>query len=115
MSIEKHFFQLKEYLKLESEISYEEFTTYHNDVISFLQENFDSLEKEDSFKGRYIMKIVALNAGERSKRKDKYAKKFKKTLEKAQLWADAFNYRLLKMGLSQGEIDASHEEFNKSI
>ncbi|MBS4025839.1 MAG: hypothetical protein KGZ96_09225 [Clostridia bacterium] len=113
--METHLVQLKEYLKLDSEISHEEFAAYYNDVISFLQDNFDCLEKEDSLKGRYIMKIVALNAGDRSKRKDKYAKKFKKTLEKAQLWADAFNYRLLKMGLSQGEIDASHEEFNKSM
>ncbi len=113
--MEKLFDKLKEYLKMETEISLDEFTKYYQEVLSFNQENFDNLNQEDSIKGRYIMSILAINSGERGKRKDKDAKKYKKIWEKAQFWTDAYNYRLLKMGMTQEEIDASHEQFNEDI
>lgn len=113
--MEKIFDQLRSYLQMEEEISLEEFSAYYKEVLEFLKENFDQLDKEDSIKGRYIMSILALNAGDRSKRKDANAKKFKKMWEKSQLWADAFNYRLLKMGMTQQEIDELHEQLNEDV
>ncbi|MDW7674141.1 MAG: hypothetical protein SCK28_06345 [Bacillota bacterium] len=107
--------KLKEYLQMESEISLEEFANYYQETIDYLNENFDNLEKEDSLKGRYIVTILALNAGDRSKRKDKNAKKYKKMWEKSRLWADAFDYRLKQMGMTQDEIDASHEQYNSEV
>lgn len=113
--METYFGQLKEYLKMDTEIPYEEFERYYQEFINFLNDKFQDLNQEELLKGRYISSILQTNSWERSKRKNSYAKKYKKIADKTHFWSDAINHRLLKEGMTQAEIDQSDEEFGNSI
>ncbi len=104
--------KMKEYLKMETELPFEEFSAYYNEVMGYLQQNYDGMGHEELFQAQYILQIVASNALARSQRKSNVSKKFRKMGEKADFWYKAINYRLQKEGLSQEEIRAGVEAVN---
>lgn len=110
--MEKYLEKMKEYLKMDSEIAFGEFADYYNQVTGWLQENYDTIENEDLFKAKYILSIVGSNAQSRATRKGPESKKYKKMGEKAVFWGNAINFRLIKAGMSQQEIDAAVEQVN---
>ena len=97
--------KIKEYLKMDTEIPFGEFSEYYHEVLDYLQANYDGMNKEDMFSAKYILLIVASNATTRSQRKGDVSKKFKKMGEKADFWSKAINFRLINEGMSQAEID----------
>ncbi|WP_227765182.1 hypothetical protein [Zhaonella formicivorans] len=113
--MEKLFEQLKVYLKMDTEISFEEFASYYQQVIDFLKENYDRLDQDGLLKARYITSIIQSNALDRARRKGVHAKKYKKMAEKCNLWAGAANYKLLQSGMTQEEIDRMDKEISDSI
>lgn len=113
--MEKYFEKMKEYLNMDSEISYEEFDAYYKDVLDFLNNNYLNLEKEEAIKGRFILTILASNSEERAKRYKNLNKKYKKILDKSQLWAEALTLRLIKMGMTRDQISQAEQELNDSI
>lgn len=113
--MEKLFEKLKGYLNMDSEISYEEFSAYYEEVLDYFTNNYQNFDTDTLSKGRYIASIINANAVSRAKRKGIYAKKYKKIAEKMNLWTGALNYRLLENGLTQLEIDAAEEEISASI
>lgn len=116
--MEKLFEQLKEYLRMDEEISFEEFENYYNQVNQFLQENYEKLTKEELIKAKYITSIIQSNAISRAKRKStpaKQTKKYKKMAERCAIWVSGANYKLLQSGLTQRQIDEAEEALSQSI
>lgn len=113
--MENLFEQLKGYLKMDSEIPFEEFYNYYQVVLECFTKDYQEFDVDTLVKARYVASIVNANAVSRAKRKDTYAKKYKKIAEKMNFWAGALNYRLLENGLTQQQIDAAEEELSASI
>lgn len=113
--MEKLFEKLKEYLHMETEIPFEEFSEYYKELINELNTTFESLDKDQRLKARYICSIVQANAEARAKRNKTKAKLYRKISTKCTFWSDAINFHLLKDGLSQQEIDAATETINEAI
>ena len=103
--MEALFEKMKEYVKMDTEISAAEFQEYYQQVMDGLQKNFDKLEEEELLKAKIVATIMAGNAGNRRAKKDADAKKFKKIQEKSSFWANAIEYKLKKMGLNPHEIE----------
>lgn len=113
--MEELFEKLRVYLNMDDEIPFEEFVEYYNQVLSFLNENYDGLSEADIHKARYIMIILQSNCIDRASRKDKHMKKYKKMAEKTKLWSEATTYQLRRMGLNEQQINNVYAELNDSI
>lgn len=113
--MEQYFKKIKDYLHMETEIPFDEFTDYHKHVIQTLNEGFEAMDQEMQIKARYICSIVQANADSRAKRSKKNGKAYKKISTKAGFWMDAINYRLIKDGMTQTDIDKKMEEINETI
>ncbi len=87
--------KMREYLKMDTEISYEEFTGYQQNVMDLLQKDFDGMEQEALVAMAGICQILFLNAEERGARKtEANQKKFRKMAAKSRFWFDAIGLRL---------------------
>lgn len=113
--MEQIFEQLKTYLKMDTEISYEEFTDFFKHYLDFIGEKYQQLDRDNLIKAKYTAAIIQSNAVTRAKRKGIHAKKYKKIGEKCELWAGALNLKLLEGGMSQQEIDKAEEQISASI
>ncbi len=113
--MEQYFAKMQEYLKMDSEISYEEFAAYYTDFMEYLNKNYGDLDRESLLKGRFICLILEANSQERSRRKTPEAKKFKKIMEKSGFWAGAIKHRLLKEGMTAHEIDEAEAALHQSV
>ena len=113
--MESLFEKIKEYVKMDGEISAEEFLEYYTNVMEKLTADFDQLTEEELFQAKTITSIMASNAAARGKRKDENVKKFKKIKEKSNFWAGAVEYRLKKAGFSEAEIAERSAEMEKDM
>lgn len=113
--MEKYFEKMKEYLKMETEIPYEEFEAYFQEVIDYLNKEYLTFNQEEALRGRFILSILMSNSQDRSKRYKNLAKKYKKIYEKSNLWAEALTLRLMKMGMTKEQIAQAEREINESI
>lgn len=107
--------KLKEYLKMETEIPFEEFSEYYRSLIDELNRTFNDLDKDARVKALYICSIVQSNAEARAKESKATAKTFKKISTKCAFWTDAIKFNLGKDGMSPQEIEQATEEINSSI
>ncbi|MGI6119419.1 MAG: hypothetical protein ACOYIB_02425 [Desulfosporosinus sp.] len=107
--------KLKEYLHMDTEISFEEFSDYYRKLINELNQTFDRLDRDARIKALYICTIVQSNAESRIKESKATAKVFRKMSAKCAFWKDAIKYNLRKDGMSQQEIEQAFEEINDSI
>lgn len=113
--MEKLFEQLKGYLHMDTEIPFDEFSTFYKSLIETLNSNFEDMDQAMRLKARYACSIVQANADSRAQRSKSNAKAYKKISSKCTFWTDAINFRLLKDGMTQQEIDQATEEINESI
>ncbi|MHB8124126.1 MAG: hypothetical protein ACYDEJ_00555 [Desulfitobacteriaceae bacterium] len=109
------FTKLQEYLQMEEEISFDEFSQYYKNLLHVLNTSFADFNHDECIKVRYICTIVQTNAESRSKSSKINAKAFKKIQSKCGFWVDAINYRLLKEGKTQQEIDEATMAINDII
>ena len=107
--------KIKEYLKMDTEISYEEFADFYTRFMGFLNKDYPDLDRDALIKGRFICSILQANSLERSKRKSPVAKRFKKMSEKSGFWAGAIRHRLLKEGMTGAEIDKADQALHESV
>jgi hypothetical protein len=112
--VEELFRKMKEYLKMDTEISFHEFSEYYNKVMDYMQANFEEMEQEDKVKAKFILTIVSSNSAVRAKSKGSEMKKYRKMQDKTSFWSGAVNYSLLKTGMSQQEIDEAVKELEES-
>lgn len=113
--MEKLLEKLKEYLHMDEEIPFEEFSDYYNKLISELNQTFDSLDKDARLKALYICSIVQANAEARIKASKTTAKAFKKMGAKCAFWKDSIKFHLGKDGMSSQEIEQATEAINTDI
>ncbi|MGI6712453.1 MAG: hypothetical protein ACOX4L_06985 [Bacillota bacterium] len=112
--MEEYFIKLKDYLKMDTEIPYDEFAVYYQSYLDFLNKKYSDLNKDELIKGRFICSVLQANSHERSRRKDKYAKKYKKIAEKTQFWAGSMKFRLQKEeGMTDLEIEQANEKLHE--
>lgn len=104
--MEELFAKLREYLKMEDEIPFAEFSAYYRDVLDEFMANYKEYDKEALLKAEAITTVVAANAIDRGKAKDANAKKYKKIAEKLSFWAEAIELRLDKEhGMAKNAVD----------
>ena len=104
--MEALFAKLREYLQMDDEIPFVEFSAYYRDVLAEFMANYKAYDKENLIKATAITTVVAANAIDRGKAKDINAKKYKKMAEKLSFWAEAISLRLEKeYGLSKNDVD----------
>lgn len=113
--MEQLFAKIKEYVKMDTEISTEEFLEYYQKVIEKLTADFDQLTEDELFQAKTIASIMSANAAAREKRKNADKKKFKKIREKSGFWADAIEYRLKKSGLGDDQIRERTAQIEKEM
>lgn len=113
--MEKLFDKLKEYLHMDTEIPFEEFSEYYRSLIAELNQTFNDLDKDARIKALYICSIVQANADSRANESKVNAKMFKKISAKCAFWGDAIKFNLGKEGMSPEEIERATEEINDSI
>ncbi|MDO4542362.1 MAG: hypothetical protein Q4C00_06005, partial [Bacillota bacterium] len=98
------------------ERDFTEFQGYYTALIDKLNKDYQNLSEEELLKIRYILNTVSINAENRSARKDKYMKKFRKMAEKARFWADAISHKLkTEMGYTQATIEEADERIDEEM
>ena len=97
--------QMGQFVKMDSELGFDQFVAYYNDLMAFLQAEYADLDQDALIKCKGMCMIVAGNAKMRALRKDANRKKFTKMGEKAYFWEDAIARRLKKDGLSEDELN----------
>lgn len=107
--------KLQEYLHMEEEIAFEEFSRFYKDLINYLNSGFSDFNQDECIKARFICTIVQGNAESRSKSSRTNGKAFKKMSNKCAFWADAINYRLLKEGFTQQQIEEATQAISDSV
>lgn len=100
---------------MDTEIPYDEFSEYYKSLIDTLNTTFEDLDQDMRIKARYICSIVQANAESRGQRSRTNAKAYKKINAKCAFWTDAINFRLIKDGMTQADIDKAVEAINDSI
>lgn len=113
--MDKLFEKLKGYLHMDTEIPFDEFSEYYKSLIECLNTTFEEMDQDTRIQARYACSIVQANAESREKREKKNAKAYKKISTKTTFWMNAINFRLIKEGMTQAEIDQAIEVINDSI
>jgi esterase/lipase superfamily enzyme len=113
--MEALFEQLKVYLNMDTEISYEEFDAYYKKVLEFLNGEWKNLDQDQTMKMLFIVDSIKSNAEDRFKRKLKEAKKYKKIAERTHIWTQALFNRLREMGWSEEEIAKRFDEIYEAV
>jgi hypothetical protein len=107
--------KLKEYLKMDTEIAFEEFNEYYKQMMQELNDHFNEFDQDTCLKAHFICTIVQSNADSRSKHGKAKAKAFKKIAAKCAFWSDAIHFRLIKDGMTETAIEEAIEAINKEI
>ncbi|MGE5704088.1 MAG: hypothetical protein ACM32O_16310 [Clostridia bacterium] len=109
------FDKMKEYLNMDSEISFDEFDRYYKEVLDFLGTDWDKLNEEESMQMLFILDNLKSNADDRMKRRQKEAKKYKKIVDRTNIWISAMLKRLHDMGLNDEEIGKRYEAIYEAV
>ena len=113
--MEKLFDKLREYLHMDTEIPFEEFSEYYHNLIAELNRTFSDLDRDARLQDLYICSIVQSNAEVRAKQSKANTKTYKKISTKCAFWTDAIKFNLTKDGMTAEEIDEATEKINDSI
>ncbi|MDA8443103.1 MAG: hypothetical protein M0Z55_12160 [Peptococcaceae bacterium] len=113
--MEEYLAKLKEYLNMETELPFAEFAAFFEEFTAFLGANYEQFDQTTSLNARFVASILEANSQERAKRKTPETKRFKKMAQKSRIWLDAMNYRLLKSGMSQAQIDKANAEISDAM
>ena len=97
--------QMREYVNMEDELPFPQFTAYYQELMACLQANYQDLTTEELIQAQGCCGILGTNAQMRATRKDDNRKKFAKMAEKAAFWQDAIKTRLTKEGLNSEELE----------
>ncbi|MGF9905531.1 hypothetical protein [Brevibacillus porteri] len=109
------FEKMKEYLNMDTEISFDEFDGYYKKVTAFLTDSWETLNEEDTMHMLFILDNLKSNGEERSKRKIKEAKKYAKMAQRTEIWANALIGRLREAGFTDEEIGKRYEAIYEAV
>jgi Xaa-Pro aminopeptidase len=108
-SMEQLHAQMKEYVKMEEELEFPLFSSYYQQVMAFLQADYQELGSDELVQAQGICGVMAANAEMRAAKKDVNRKKFQKIKEKSEFWMEAIKARLKKEGMSDDELTQKME------
>ena len=97
--------KMGEYVKMETELPFDEFQAFYNDLMAKLQADYQDLTEDELVQAKGMVTITGANAQARSFHKDANRKKFTKMTEKCKLWEDGIALNLRKRGMSADELD----------
>ncbi|MBR8660019.1 MULTISPECIES: hypothetical protein [Bacillales] len=109
------FDKMKEYLNMDTEISFEEFDGYYKKVVAFLNDNWTSLNEDETLHMLFILDNLKSNGEDRAKRREKEAKKYAKMAQRSEIWATALIKRLRDAGMSDEEIGKRYEAIYEAV
>lgn len=109
------FDKMKEYLNMDTEISFDEFDGYYKQVVEFLNDNWTGLNEDETMHMLFILDNLKSNAEDRAKRKEKEAKKYAKMAQRSEIWANALIKRLRDAGLRDEEISKRYEAIYETV
>ncbi|WP_421616965.1 hypothetical protein ACAF76_017515 [Brevibacillus sp. TJ4] len=109
------FEKMKEYLNMDTEISFTEFDDYYKKVVEFLNDSWTGLNEDDTMHMLFILDNLKSNAEDRAKRKEKEAKKYAKMAQRTEIWANALIKRLREAGLNDEEISKRYEAIYEAV
>lgn len=109
------FDKMKEYLNMDTEISFEEFDGYYKKVVAFLNDSWTSLNEDDTMHMLFVLDNLKSNGEDRAKRKTKEAKKYAKMAQRTEIWANALINRLRENGLTDEEIGKRYEAIYEAV
>ena len=109
------FDKMKEYLNMDTEISFAEFDGYYKQVVAFLGDSWTGLNEDETMHMLFILDNLKSNAEDRAKRKEKEAKKYAKMAQRSEIWANALIKRLRDAGLKDEEISKRYEEIYEAV
>ncbi|HHZ16924.1 MAG TPA: hypothetical protein PLJ33_06840 [Peptococcaceae bacterium] len=110
--MEKLYQEMREYLQMDTEISFKEFEGYYRTVLNYLNTHFDKMSQDEKIKAKFITSIIESNSEARARRKGPEMKKYRKFQEKMKFWNDAIIYHLKKAGMTEQEIEAALQKLN---
>ena len=99
------FEKVRGYVKMTEDLPFAEFSAYYQDVMAYLQANYQDMDEHALLQAHIICEIVAANADARAAYKDANRKKFSKMAEKSIFWANAIKARLAKEGIDVGLLE----------
>ena len=97
--------KMGEFVKMETELPFPDFQAYYQEVMDYLQKNYQDMTDEQLVQAKGITMIMGSNANMRSLRKDENRKKFQKMAQKSNFWENAIKLRLTKAGMTEQELD----------
>ncbi|CAM3279618.1 MULTISPECIES: hypothetical protein [Brevibacillus] len=109
------FEKMKEYLNMDTEISFNEFDGYYKKVVAFLNDEWTELNQDDTMHMLFILDNLKSNGEDRAKRKEKEAKKYAKMAQRTEIWANALIKRLRDEGLNDEEIGKRYEAIYETV
>jgi hypothetical protein len=102
--------QIQEYLNMNEEIPYDEFSTFYQKVIDKLNEGNEQLDEDGVWKSLFLVENIMSNSDARAKdSKGAQVKKYKKMSQRSQLWAKNLVGRLYKLGYDDDQINERFE------
>lgn len=102
--------KIQQYLNMDEEISFQEFSDYYKQIIEHLGHHSESFNEENLWKALFIVENVMSNANARaSEKKGSEAKKYKKMAERTQLWARNLVDRIYELGYTDEQINERFE------
>ncbi|RSL34583.1 hypothetical protein D7Z54_05435 [Salibacterium salarium] len=112
--MDKYYDKIQEYLNMDTEIDFEEFRDYYQDVLSCLENQNQELDEDEIWKSLFVVESIMSNAENRAQTTKKVAerKKYKKMAERTKLYAQHFTKKLNQMGYNQDQIE---ERFEKML
>ncbi|MED3647959.1 hypothetical protein P4475_14320 [Halalkalibacterium halodurans] len=103
--------QLQVYLNMDEEISFKEFDDFYKKVVKELGDSHESFDEGMLWKALFIVENIMSNADERAKEsKGSEAKKYRKIVQRLQLWAKNLGGRLGALGYNEEDVN---ERFNQ--
>jgi hypothetical protein len=109
------FEKMKEYLNMDTEISFDEFDGYYKKVVEFLNDSWTGLNEDETMHMLFILDNLKSNAEDRAKRKEKEMKKYAKMAQRTEIWANALIKRLREAGLNDEEISKRYEAIYEAV
>ena len=114
--MEQLYEKMLEFTKMTEELPFDQFQAYYQEVVDYLQKEYQGLNQEDLLKAKGICNIIAGNAVGRGARKDANSKKFKKMAENGDIIAtnvkNAVDKIVTVKGYALCEVTTDNKKFN---
>ncbi|SFL68884.1 hypothetical protein [Salibacterium qingdaonense] len=99
--------KIQEYLNMDTEIEFEEFRDYYQQVIQYLDHEQQEPDETEIWQSLFVAESIMSNAENRAKtvKNNAERKKYRKMNERMNLYAGHFTKKLNQLGYTQDDIE----------